>query len=63
MKHQCPFCNEYIEQYEFCNGICKCFAKYYANENVWLNRNTGEIRKGTYKLEYIEEWSEQQWNG
>ena len=55
MKHQCPFCNEWVEHLQLCNGFCKCFAKYYVNDNVWLNRNTGEIQKGTFNLEYVDE--------
>lgn len=46
IRHRCPFCNEIVEHYENCNGFCKCFAKYYSNQNIWLNRNNGEVRKG-----------------
>lgn len=56
-RHKCPFCGETIEHYENCNGFCKCFAKYYSKQKVWLNRNTGETRKGTYNLELIDDWS------
>ena len=46
IKRQCPFCGEWVEYYEDCNGFCKCFAKYYSQDKVWLNRKTGETRKG-----------------
>lgn len=55
IKHQCPFCGEWVEHYEICNGFCSCFAKYYSRDDVWLNRKTNETRKGTYCLEVIEE--------
>ena len=55
LRHQCPFCGEYIEHSVFCNGFCKCFAKYYPNDDIWLNRNTGETRKGTQNLKCIDE--------
>lgn len=55
MKHQCPFCGEYVEHLRFCNGFCKCFAKFYTNDNTWLNRHTGEVRKGMTNLSYVED--------
>lgn len=44
IKHQCPFCGEWVEHNWECNGFCKCFAKYYSQDQVWLNRKTGETR-------------------
>lgn len=58
IKHQCPFCNEWVEHYESCNGFCKCSAKYYSQQNVWLNRKTGKTYKGTLNLELVEERSD-----
>lgn len=55
IKHKCPFCGELVEHYKICNGLCKCGAKYYTNNKLWLNRKTGEVRKGTLNLEYVEE--------
>lgn len=45
IKHQCPFCGEWVEHYEGCNGFCECFAKYYSQQKIWLNRKTGETVK------------------
>ena len=43
IKNKCPFCGETVERlFEMCNGFCKCGAKYYFLEKVWLDRNTGE---------------------
>ena len=58
IKHQCPFCGEWVEHYESCNGFCKCWAKYYTQDKIWLNRKTGETRKGTYNLELIKDKGE-----
>lgn len=45
IKHQCPFCGEWVKHYDICNGFCSCSAKYYSHNKVWLNRKTGETRK------------------
>ena len=45
VKHKCPFCGEWVEHWESCNGFCRCSAKYYSSQQVWLNRKTGETRK------------------
>lgn len=55
IKHKCPFCGEWVEHYDDCNGFCICFSKYYSQDDVWLNRKNGETRKGTCCLEVIEE--------
>ena len=39
---KCPFCNTKTTQHEFLNIICKCGAKYYYADKLWLNRDTGE---------------------
>lgn len=44
VKHRCPFCGEWIKHNRFCNGFCTCSAKYYSQDQVWLNRKTGETR-------------------
>ena len=54
LRHQCPFCGEYVEHLRFCNGFCSCFAKYYTGDNLWLDRNSGKIHKGVKNLEYVE---------
>lgn len=46
LKNKCPFCGKIVERYSYCNGFCNCGAKYYPNDKVWLNRKTGETRKG-----------------
>ena len=55
IKHQCPFCGEFVEHDATCNGFCICFSKYYSQDDIWLNRITNEKRKGTRHLEVIEE--------
>ena len=55
MKHQCPFCGEWITHLRFCNGFCECSGKYYVNDNIWFNRDTREVYKGMKNLEYIDE--------
>lgn len=43
IKQICPFCgSEVTRPYEICNGFCKCGAKYYAHEKIWLDRKTGK---------------------
>ena len=52
-KNKCPFCgNKVKRRFEICNGFCSCGAKYYALEKIWLNRNTGEVIKGSYEKKY-----------
>ena len=41
-KRKCPWCGEVCEGYEGNNLFCRCFAKFYWEDKVWLNRNTGE---------------------
>lgn len=41
-RKQCPFCKAFSEGYAGNNLFCKCNAKYYWGDKVWLNRNTGE---------------------
>ena len=41
-KKVCPFCKSVCENFKGSNLFCKCNAKYYYFDNVWLNRNTGE---------------------
>ena len=42
----CPFCGSSIERlFEQTNGFCKCSAKYYFMDKLWLNRKTGETIK------------------
>lgn len=41
-KKVCPFCKSVCESFEGSNLFCKCNAKYYWEDKVWLNRNTGE---------------------
>lgn len=42
----CPFCGSYVERlFEQTNGFCKCGAKYYFMDKLWLNRKTGETIK------------------
>ena len=41
-KRICPWCGNICEGYEGNNLFCKCFAKFYWEDKVWLNRNTGE---------------------
>ena len=55
IKHQCPFCGEWVVHWNTCNGFCKCFAKYYSFDNIWLDRHSNKIHKGTRNLEYVEE--------
>ena len=38
---KCPFCGAERSMSLGCNIICGCNAKYYYNERLWLNRNTG----------------------
>lgn len=41
----CPFCGRKHEHRNlFLNIICPCGAKYYACQDTWLNRKTGEWR-------------------
>lgn len=50
-KKVCPFCNS------MCSGVagndlfCKCNAKYYWKEKVWLNRN--ELIKRIYEKNFV----------
>ena len=41
-KKVCPFCNAVCENIAGGNLFCKCNAKYYWDDKVWLNRKTGE---------------------
>ena len=41
-KKVCPFCKSVCESFEGGNLFCNCSAKYYWEDKVWLNRNTGE---------------------
>ena len=41
-QRKCPWCGEICEAYEGNNLFCKCFAKFYWEDKVWLNRKTGE---------------------
>lgn len=43
--NKCPFCDSLVERYEYSNGFCSCNAKYYFNDEIWFNRNTGETKK------------------
>ena len=38
----CPFCGATCESFEGSNLFCSCWAKYYWEDKVWLNRKTGE---------------------
>lgn len=45
-KKQCPFCGSTCENFKGSNLFCKCGAKYYYFDDVWLNRKTGkEVRE------------------
>ena len=41
-KKECPFCHSICENFIGCNLFCRCNAKYYYNDKVWLDRNTGK---------------------
>jgi hypothetical protein len=41
-RKTCPFCGTVCENFDYMNLFCKCNAKYYLFDKVWLNRNTGE---------------------
>ena len=39
----CPFCGSPVERlFEQANGFCRCGAKYYFMDKLWLNRKTGD---------------------
>ena len=38
----CPFCGMVCENHKGGNLFCNCWAKYYWEDKVWLNRKTGE---------------------
>jgi hypothetical protein len=41
-KRVCPFCKALCWSVVPMNIICKCNAKYYYFDKVWLDRSTGE---------------------
>ena len=45
-RRVCPFCGESHIGDKCIQTICKCGAKYYPCTMEWLNRETGEIKKG-----------------
>lgn len=42
-KKECPFCHSTYESFIGCNLFCRCNAKYYYQDKVWLDRNTGKV--------------------
>lgn len=43
----CPFCGQAHIGKVCINTLCVCGAKYYPCTDEWLNRETGEIKKGS----------------
>lgn len=41
-KKECPFCHSICEGFIGGNLFCRCNAKYYYEDKVWLDRNTGK---------------------
>lgn len=41
-QKECPFCHAICENFRGGNLFCRCNAKYYYAERVWLDRNTGK---------------------
>ena len=41
-KKECPFCHSICESSIGGNLFCRCNAKYYYEDKVWLDRNTGK---------------------
>ena len=55
IKNKCPFCGKTVKRLiKECNGFCECGAKYYFQDKIWLDRNTGEKIKEErlYKIIY-----------
>ena len=41
-EKECPFCHKKHRQLKNCKIMCDCNAKYYYQDKVWLDRNTGK---------------------
>lgn len=41
-KKECPFCHSICKGFIGGNLFCRCNAKYYYEDKVWLDRNTGK---------------------
>ena len=63
-KKVCPYCNETCEGYYPLSCICKCGAKYYSKNDIWLERKSNmalekakalldEEYERAKKLEYV----------
>lgn len=43
---RCPFCNSIVVRVsKNGNGFCRCSAKYYGEDRIWLHRKTGKTIK------------------
>ena len=52
-KRQCPFCKRICYGYEGSNLFCGCNAKYYWQDQVWLDRKTGKEVRTMTNREYL----------
>lgn len=42
-EKKCPFCGALNVQTVHCNMFCNCGAKYYYQQCLWHDRNTGKV--------------------